>query len=225
MRFMKLRTGLAVAAAVMVADISGCAQTNSGSISGTVTDSSGASIPDCAVVATSLETGLKQAVQTQETGLYTFAVLPQGTYSIRVEKAGFRSSAVSGVIMDASSRRSVNFALQVGEVTESIAVSAAAQQVQTSSGEVGHVITDRQLSQVALNGRHYAQLLQLIPGAVTLTLDASNLNLSTTGQSLNGAPPAPMGSSSQMFSIDGAPNMDDVAMPIQLSENADAIAR
>src|SRR5262249_22711215 len=108
---------------------------------------------------------------------------------------------------------------------KSIAVSAAAQQVQTSSGEVGHVISDRQLSQVALNGRHYAQLLQLIPGAVTLTLDASNLNLSTTGQSLNGAPPAPMGSSSQMFSIDGAPNMDDVGNANTAVEpNADAIA-
>jgi hypothetical protein len=201
------------------------AQTNVGSITGTVTDSSGASVPDCLVTATSNDTGLKQSVRTQENGLYTFGVLPAGTYTLNAEKPGFRNSAASGVILDASSRRTVNFSLQIGEVTETVAVSATALQVQTNSGEVGHVISDRQLSQVALNGRHYAQLLQLIPGAVVLTLDASNLNLSTTGQSLNGAQPGPMGGSTQMFSIDGAPNMDDVGNANTAVEpNADAIA-
>jgi hypothetical protein len=200
------------------------AQTNFGSISGTVTDASGASVPDCSVTARDLQTGFRQSVRTQANGYYTFAVLPIGTYIVSAEKGGFRNSEVSGVVLDAISRRTVDFALQVGEINESVSVSATVQQVQTNSAEVGHLISEEQLSQIALNARHYAQLLQLIPGAVTLTLDASNLNLSTSGQTIHGLGGTANGGWSEMYTIDGANNMDDVGNANTAVEpNADAI--
>src|ERR1043166_543877 len=73
-----------------------------GSISGTVTDSSGGAVPDCLVTTTNNQTGQKSAVRTQETGLYVFASLPAGTYTLLAEKAGFRLTARAGVILDAA---------------------------------------------------------------------------------------------------------------------------
>lgn len=183
--------------------ISWC-QSNVGSISGEVTDSSGAAVPNSTVTATNVQTGLKRTVTTQDNGLYVFATLPEGTYNIRVEKDGFRTSEQSAVVLDAASRRTIDFRLEVGAIAESVSVSAAVEQVSTASGDVTRVIASRQLSQIALNGRNYSQLLRLIPGAVATTLDPFNLALSTTGQRING-----LRTDSILFNLDGAENMDN----------------
>src|SRR6266849_5843906 len=90
------------------------AQSTVGSISGIVTDSSGAAVPGCLVSANNTQTGQKVSVRTQETGYYVFASLPTGVYALTAEKEGFRMSERSGVILDAASRRTVDFALEVG---------------------------------------------------------------------------------------------------------------
>ncbi len=195
-------------------------QSNVGSISGNVTDSTQAAVPDCKITATSVQTGQQQSVQTQGSGLYTFASLPAGSYNISAQKQGFKLTEVRGVVLDAASSRTADLVLQLGNVNESVSVSADAEQIETSSGDVGRLISDRQLSQIALNGRNYSQLLQLIPGAVTNTLDPLNLNLSTTGQNINGVP-----SNSLLFTIDGNINMDDAGnINASVQPSADAIA-
>ena len=161
-------------------------QSNVGEISGQVSDPTGAAVPGCTVTATHTQTGLKRSVATQENGIFVFAALPEGKYNVVAEKQGFRTSEQSGVVLDAATRRSVDFRLEVGALTDSVSVSAAVEQVQTASGDATRVISDRQLSQVALNGRNYSQLLRLIPGAVATTLDPFGLALSTTGQRING---------------------------------------
>src|SRR5713101_7293854 len=83
-------------------------QTNVGRISGTVSDSSGASIGDCPVEATDAA-GLKQSARTDANGFYVFPSLPAGTYEISVEKQGFRTARQSGVTLDAASQRTVSF--------------------------------------------------------------------------------------------------------------------
>lgn len=196
------------------------AQSNVGSISGAVTDSSGASVPACQITATNPQTGLTRSVTTQDQGIYVFAELPAGTYNIRAGKEGFRQNEQSGVVLDAASRRTVNFTLVLGALSESVSVSAAAEQVQTSTGDVSHVISDRQLSQIALNGGNYTQLLRLIPGAVATALDPFGLALSTTGQRING-----IRSDSILFSIDGAENMDNGGNSnAAINPSADSIA-
>jgi hypothetical protein len=200
--------------------LSAWSQSNIGSISGNVTDTSQAPVTDCQVTATSAQTGQQLTVQTLDSGLYTFASLPAGTYNITVQKQGFKQSAVQGVVLDAASSRTVNFSLQLGTVNESVTVSAESDQIQNTSGDVGRLLSERQLSQIALNGRNYSQLLQLIPGAVTNTLDPLSLNLSTTGENINGIP-----STSLLFTIDGNENMDDAGnINASVQPNADAIA-
>src|SRR5262249_2396676 len=142
----------------------GFSQSNVGEISGQVSDSSGSAVPGCVITATHVRTGLKRTVVTQDNGVFVFAALLEGTYNVVAEKQGFRASEQSGVVLDAATRRNLDFRLEIGSVTESVSVSAAAEQVQTASGDATRVISDRQLSQVALNGRNYSQLLRLIPG-------------------------------------------------------------
>lgn len=182
------------------------AQTNVGQITGQVADSSGAPIADCAVTATNVQTGLKQTVSTDSSGNYVFPSLPTGTYNLRAENRGFKVAESTGVILDAASRRTVDFKLEVGSVTEAVTVTAAADQVQNTSGEVSRTITGTQVSQIPLNGRNYTQLLQLLPGAVSTTTDPFNLGLSTTGTRING-----IRSNSIYFNVDGADNMDNGA--------------
>src|SRR4029453_3026392 len=84
------------------------AQTNVGRITGTVTDASGASVPDCPVDAVDPQ-GQKESPRTGQNGVYVFPSLTAGTYELRVEKIGFRSDVRTGVVLDASSQRTVNF--------------------------------------------------------------------------------------------------------------------
>src|SRR5215467_3059993 len=195
-------------------------QSNVGEISGQVSDATGAAVPGCAVTATHTQTGLKRSVVTQDNGIFVFAALPEGKYNVVASKQGFRTSEQSGVVLDAATRRSVDFRMEVGALSESVSVSAAVEQVQTASGDATRVISDRQLSQVALNGRNYSQLLRLIPGAVATTLDPFGLALSTTGQRING-----IRSDSIVFNVDGAENMDNGGNSnAAVNPSADAIA-
>ena len=82
-----------------------------------------------------------------------------------------------GFVLDAASSREVSIRLEVGQMSESVSVSAAAEQVQTTSGNIGRVISEQQVSQIALNGREYTQLLRLVPGVVATTLNVFNPQL------------------------------------------------
>src|SRR3954451_20947728 len=117
------------------------AQSNVGQIAGKVFDSSGAVVPKCTVTATNEETLLKQTATTDDSGNYSFPSLPRGTYTVRAEVQGFRPSEQSGVVLDAATRRAVDFALVVGSLSEVVSVAANADQVQTSSGDFSQLIT------------------------------------------------------------------------------------
>lgn len=204
---------LAAAASFVV--VPAGAQTNVGRISGKVTDPSGAAIPGCKIEASNTGTKISQSVQADEIGLYVFPSLPAGTYDVRVERDGFRRSEELGVILDPTSERVIDFKLVLGTTTESVTVSAAVQQVQTTSGEVSSVIDNTQLSQIPLIGRNYSQLLWLVPGAVATPVSTTGsattnavpnpfgLNLTALGQRING-----VRSQSTEFTLDGARNID-----------------
>jgi len=187
---------------------------------GTVTDASGGAVPACKVEAINTSTGIGQTVQTDDAGLYVFVSLAAGTYNLRIEREGFRRSEQRGVVLDASSQRSIDFKLEVGAVNESVSVSATAQQVQVTSGEVSLVINDVQLRQIALNGRNYAQLLRLLPGVMATDTNPFGMALSETTQRANG-----VRSMSITFMVDGTFNNDNGTNLNQVvSPNVDAIA-
>src|SRR5262249_28735087 len=133
---------------------------------------------------------------------------------------GFRTSAQLAVVLDAASRRIVDFRLEVGARAETVSVSAAVEQVQTISGNVGRVITDQQISQMALKRREDIQFLRLVPRLGATTLNVFNPRLDMTQQRVNG-----IRTNSIYFTIDGAENHDNGANSNAIVDpNIDALA-
>lgn len=196
------------------------AQSNIGQISGNVLDSSGSAIPNAEVTLRNTGTGQTAVVRSNETGLYIFPSVPVGTYDVRADAAGFQPVEIKGVAVDAALRRSLDFTLMISTVKEALNVEASATPVQTGQGDVSAVITERQVSQIALNGRNFTQLVALLPGAVTAPGSAFNLNLSTQGQVVNG-----IRSASMYFTLDGGDNMANGGNSnMTVNPNVDTIA-
>ncbi len=148
---------LAAAAAVL-------GQTSTSRISGTVMDSTGAVVPNATVVLLNEATGITEKQQTTDAGLYSFPSLPVGTYTVRVEAAGFRTFVRPGVILQVNTPAVVDATLEVGSPTESVVVSAAAELLQTSSATLGNVVEQRAIADLPLNGRNPLTLLMYEPG-------------------------------------------------------------
>jgi Cna protein B-type domain./TonB-dependent Receptor Plug Domain. len=181
-------------------------QTIVGRISGTVVDSTGAVVPDAAVTVTNSATNAARTATTDESGFYTVTNLPVGTYSISVERQGFKKANQTDNVLAADTRLTVNFSLEAGSVSETVEVTTAAgETVNTTSGEVARVVDKRQVQNLALNGRNYMQLVTLIPGAAILDEDqlALTTSLSISQAAINGNRP-----NYNSLSVDGGFNMD-----------------
>lgn len=138
-----------------------------GTIVGTVTDSSGAVVPKTRVAAVHTATGLTRSAVTNQSGNYVLPLLPVGEYSLTAEVTGFKKRAVSGIVLQVNDEARVDVVLEVGAVTETVNVSAQAAVLQTENAVVGQVVDNRYTTQIPLNGRDFAQLVLLVPGAVT----------------------------------------------------------
>jgi hypothetical protein len=139
------------------------AQTDTGRISGTVVDSSGASIPGAAITVVNLANNATQTVTSGGAGDFTVSALPPGNYKATVTMQGFANQTVT-FKLDVSQDQAINFTLSVGSATTTVEVTGAVPLVQTVSSETGLVINDRQLSDLPLNGRNFTQLALLTPG-------------------------------------------------------------
>ena len=135
-----------------------------GSISGVVTDPSGAVVVGAQVVATDTQTGIHTTQMTDDKGFYNFAALPIGTYDLEVSRAGFKTSRRSGLVIDANSALRADMTLTVGGINEKVEVSTDAVHVETESTQMGEVITGKTMTATPLNGRSYTDLLRLQPG-------------------------------------------------------------
>jgi hypothetical protein len=137
------------------------------SISGTVTDSSGAAVAGATVTATNVATGVGVTQQTNGDGFYSFQSLPLGTYTVDVVQKGFKAYKQTGLVVDVNSALVVDVALQVGQNTETVEVSSSALHVDTASTQMGEVIEGKQMTDVPLVTRSYTDLLALQPGVVS----------------------------------------------------------
>jgi len=134
-----------------------------GQITGNVTDSTGAMIPGATVTATNTDTNAVRSTTTNEVGIYTLPQMVPGTYDVRAESAGFSAAVRTGVQLAVQQLAQIDFALEVGEVTESIEVAADAAMLNTSDATVGTVIEQQRIVDLPLNGRNYLQLIALSP--------------------------------------------------------------
>jgi hypothetical protein len=135
-----------------------------GTITGTVTDATGAVVPSAKIIATNGGTGIARSVITNSSGTYVIPAAQIGTYKIVASHPGFKSIEQDDVHLDTDSAANVNFTLQVGPSDQSVTVTGAPPELQTSSSEMGTVATGAQVSELSFNGRNYSQILTLGTG-------------------------------------------------------------
>ncbi|HYP05098.1 MAG TPA: TonB-dependent receptor, partial [Bryobacteraceae bacterium] len=141
------------------------AQTSNSSITGIVSDSSGAPIPGVSVVTVNTATGVNRTVTTNDAGAYTFSPLIPGTYEVRASNPGFKTQAVQNIVLETGAVAKVDIQLNVGEVTERIEVNATAPMLQTQEAAVAGVVTTSQLERIPVNGRNFTRLMVMMPGS------------------------------------------------------------
>lgn len=165
------------------------AQSSFGQIAGTITDATGASIPNATIVVTNTNTQARRTVTTDNSGNYIATNLPIGTYALSVTQSGFRTEQQADVTITADAKVTSNFAMQLGQASEVVQVEGGAiESLNTTSGELARVIDSKQVENLALNGRNYTQLLTLVPGAVVTNPDIFSVttSLASTNQTING---------------------------------------
>ena len=209
------------------------AQQTTATIVGNVIDPSGAAVVGATVTVTNTGTSAARTAVTEDDGKYSFPSLAPGPYALSVEMAGFRKQQISGIVLDASQTARQDFALVVGEVTNTVNVeaSSAAAQLQTENGSVGAIIDAKKIVDLPLNGRNFVQLAQLIPGANSGTegsitvrrargaLASSDATGGSTAVQVNG-----QRDTQNRYSIDGIEDMDYDAFTYSFSPSVDAIA-
>ncbi|MEQ1884642.1 MAG: carboxypeptidase regulatory-like domain-containing protein [Bryobacteraceae bacterium] len=144
-------------------------QGTTATILGTVTDASGAAVPDVAIQVKNIGTGLVQNASSDAQGRYTAANLGIGDYEVQASKPGFTTALRRGIALTVGSQNLVDFALQVGQQQQTITVEAAVTQVETTNATVGALTDQRQMRELPLNGRNFQQLVLLAPGVQTMT--------------------------------------------------------
>jgi len=141
----------------------------SGSISGHLSDPSGASLPETAVALTQVATGAVRSTKSTGTGDYTFTEVPPGAYSLQVRHEGFKAirSNTFDVQIDQSVR--LNFTLQLGAITQSVVVTATGALLQVENASTGTVVENAEINELPLNGRNYLSLVALASNVNTLS--------------------------------------------------------
>jgi hypothetical protein len=141
-------------------------QTTSGRILGSITDSTGASVAGASVVVTDVQRGISRTLNTNESGDYVAADLTPGTYKIHVEARGFKSAERPNVVIEVASDVRADFALQTGQVSETVVVNEEIPLLNTTSATLGGTLSNEEINDLPLNGRNYENLLQLRPGVI-----------------------------------------------------------
>ncbi|MBI1897414.1 MAG: carboxypeptidase regulatory-like domain-containing protein [Acidobacteria bacterium] len=193
---------------VCLTAVAAFAQSTTQQISGFVKDSSGAVVPAASVTLRSTGTGQVRTSPVNDAGLYVFANVGIGDYEITAEAPGFKKYQRTGVTVSVNSKLTVDISLEVGAVTESVTVTADAIQVESSTGEIGRLVTGQQATKLQLNGRNFAQLLALLPGVSTTNRSSFDLfggfGSNNSAQSVNGSR-----NYTYSWNIDGADNKDN----------------
>jgi hypothetical protein len=200
-----------------------------GSVSGIVTDSSGAIVPGAKVTATAVSTNVQQTTVTDGKGFYAFPALGVGSYTVNLTQPGFEKFVIDGVVVNANSAVRIDIKLTIGRVSNTVEVKSDSLQVETQSTQMGELIEGKKMTSVPLNGRSFIDLLSLQPGvspyqgnddtsgvgASTISGDQSNGTQSVNGGRVN----------SNGFMINGADAEEGVHNGAAMIPNLDSIAQ
>lgn len=181
---------------------------SSGTITGEITDPSGAPVPQALITVRNVDTNLSREMKTGQTGVYTISSLPVGTYELKATATGFQTTDVKDIKLDVNATLRVDVGLNVGQVSETISVEASAPLLNTENSSTGQVIESKRVTELPLNGRNFQQLQLLTPGSVSTTNfqttqglsgGASSLTTNSTMNIANGGRPGQI-----LFLIDGS---------------------
>ncbi len=153
---------------VLALSLKASAQVERATITGTVTDASGAAIPNATVRVTEESTNVVTNLQTESAGQYTASNLTPGSYTVQVEKTGFQSHVNKGFVIQVFQTARLDVALSVGSVEQSVEVTTSVPLLQNENASVGQVITTQAIDQLPLNGRNMSQLAIIAPGVTGL---------------------------------------------------------
>ena len=176
------------------------AQTSTtGSLTGTVTDPSGAVISGATVTITDNATGAVRTATTDANGGYKFSLLPPGNYDVKFSATGFKTVEVSAVTVNVTETPVLNHALQVGAQSEQITVESTAETIQTQNATNGALVGSREVTDLPLSSRNYTQIIDLSPGVVVNVSSAAAIGAGTQDINVNGS-----GSDQNNYLMDGA---------------------
>jgi len=196
---------------------------DTGSISGTVSDKSGAAVAGAEITITSTAGSLTRSTVTNSDGAYVAAGLPGASYDVSVSAKGFQKYTAHGVVLDVAQKIRVDVQLTVGSVSEEVVVTGeSVAQVETASSEISTTISGKQVNQLELNGRNFTQLVTLTPGVVNQT----NQDEGTVGVNGNVAYSMNGGRTEyNNWELDGGDNMDNGSnSTLNVYPNIEAIA-
>jgi hypothetical protein len=202
------------------------AQTTSATLTGTITDPSGAAIPAAHLVVHDIATGADRMIDSNGSGEYTFTSLPPGEYTLNVTRDGFSSYQQKGIVLTVSEQATANVVLPVGATTNTITVTANASVIDTTTAEISNIVNEHAISQLPLNGRDPSSLVLLSPGTTNVLNTGggylqSGFSFPTeTGASADGGRQG-----STYYLLDGVPNVDAYLGLAAPFPNADATSQ
>src|SRR5262245_5614725 len=174
------------------------AQTNTATLSGTVTDNVGAVVSDVAITVSNIATGLKRRTTTNREGFFTVPLLPPGAYSLRAERNGFSPVDVNNIELPVAGQVALDISLRVGGIGDTVNVSAAPPLLQSDTSALAEIVNNRQVDLLPINGRDYRRLTTLLPGAAPRSQRGSLGSFTVNGQR----------EKANIFLIDGVDNND-----------------
>ena len=195
------------------------AQTVTATLTGTVSDQSGALVPNVKIVATNQGTKIEYTAQSNDSGVYNIPFLPIGNYVVTVEASGFKKLVTNPIQLEVNQTARVDLKLELGEVTQVVDVEGVAPILQTESTTVGQVISGNTTVSLPLNGRNFQQLTLLVPGAISPNPGAFNTVGGQGRPYVNGN--REQGNS---FLLDGVSTDETIDNRIGYRPNIDAIA-
>jgi hypothetical protein len=171
MKGLSIRWTLTVHVAALIGGLltAPCGFAQTAQVSGVITDSTGAVVPNAGVSALNNDTGVIRATESNSVGYYTVPLLQPGNYMVSVKAVGFTTQVRSGIMLDVGAQQVLNFSMQVGQMTQEIRVTEEAPTVQLGSSELSAVVSSTTVRELPLNGRSWTDLASLQPGVNPIT--------------------------------------------------------
>src|SRR5260370_1860134 len=197
------------------------AQSTTGTIAGSVTDSSGSPVAGAKVTATNVQTNVARSANTAQDGSYSLPFLPIGTYRIDIDVSGFKKFEQTGVVLEVNRNPKVDAVLQVGAVTETVEVKSDAPMVEATVPALGQTVNSQDIEALPLVNRDVYSLLTLVPGVDFTGQATDNFGAPQQQTYINGSPNSSVGS--VKYNLDRGTNSHGLRNTRNSVPNPDAV--